>query len=347
MLANITANSTSNNGSISSADQLIGTILFSLICSVGAVGNVLVLVTLVRWRDMRTPCNLLIANIAFVDLIVAIIMSPLRLIEIAGLGWIFGGFLCHALAPLQDGIVAVSAVSHTLIAIERYRAILMPFKPRLNARKVKISIFFIWIGCYMGASLPIVFFMRYERKGDIMTCLASGFPAHQFYIYALYLVIVFMAVPLILQTTSYIMIVRFLQSRDAVQDYQQASFTASNPSQKQQNSSRQRIKKKKRLVRMLVYLMVVFQLCYTPRGILMLVFAWHRWIETHPAFMYVNIITIVLFYFKHIINPFILYCMSQDFKNGLVTLLLCRIQGELISDAGTGSGKRSTQKTQL
>lgn len=340
--SNVTTNQTNNFPPPLTDMKLLGTVFFSLICSLGSVGNFLVILTLARWRDMRTPCNVLIANISFVDFIVAAVMSPLRIVEISELGWLLGKFLCYVLAPWQDGLISVSAVCHTVIAIERYRAILVPFKPRLNERKVKITMALVWIGCYLGASLPLVFFITYEPKGDIMICMADLFPVEHFYIYSLYLVIVFVIVPLTLQTISYIMIVRFLQRKDAVQNHQESCMTT----QIQLHTTKRRVKKKRRLVKMLITLMVVFQLCYIPRALIMIVYEWGGSLLDHPLFPYIDLATMLLFYIKHVINPLILYSMSQDFRNGLVSMVRCRTMEEFSSD-GSGSGKKSTHRTKL
>ena len=317
---NVTLNGT-NTGMPPFDLKLIGTVFFSLICILGTVGNLLVILTVVRWPVMRTPCNLLIANISFVDLVVSLVMAPLRILDALSVGWVLGKVLCYVVAPLQDALVTVSAVTHTVVAIERYRAILMPFKARLNKRKVKLALVLIWIGCYLGASLPLVFFVKYERQGDIMICVAGLLPEEHFYIFALYLVLAFMILPLLLQTISYLMIIRFLRRKDEVQSCQEASVATT---QLQHVATRQRVKRKRRLIKMLISLMIIFQVCFIPRGAIMLIYEWGPTLVAHPAFPYIKLATMLLFYVKHIINPLLLYCMSQDFKTGLVAMVTCR-----------------------
>ncbi|XP_031571612.1 neuromedin-U receptor 2-like [Actinia tenebrosa] len=324
--------------------KLIATVFFSLVSSLGTVGNFLVILTLVRWVDMRTPCNLFIANISFTDLIVSLVMAPLRIIEQHTGGWIFGEVLCYVIAPLQDTLASASVLSHTAIALERYRAIVAPFKPRLNKRKVKISILFIWIGCYLGTSFPLLFFVKHELRNGVTTCLASQFPKEDRYIFSLYLVVFFILIPLVCQVCCYIMVIRVLRRKDAIQDHRESTSTTAEI---QIQTSKQRVRTKKRLIRMLVVLMLIFQLCYLPRAFIMLIYEFARPLTTHEAFPYVNISTMLLFYVKHVINPLVLYCMSRDYRDGFIGLCMCRTLQDFSLQAVPESGKKSSNKTRL
>nr|UQI50276.1 neuromedin-U receptor 2 [Haliclona caerulea] len=241
--------------------KLITTVFFSIIGSLGTVGNSLVILTVVRWLDMRTPCNLFIANISFADLIVSLVMSPLRIIEQHTGGWIFGKVLCYVLAPFQDTLGSASVLSHTAIALERYRAIVAPFKPRLNKRQVKITILFIWVFCYLCTSFPLLFFINFELRNGVQICRVS-FPKEDRYIFPLYLAVVFILSPLICQVCCYIMIIRVLRKKDAIQDHQESTVTSA---QIQIQTSRQRARAKKRLIRRLIVLRLIFQFCSLPR----------------------------------------------------------------------------------
>ena len=106
--------------------------LLTVVIVFGVLGNLAVIGTLFqRQRNLKTSSNYLIINIAVSDLLVAVIIAPLRFVEMYH-GWPLGNFLCHFLAPLQDVIVCVSVVTHTFIALERYRGIVQPFKEKLT-----------------------------------------------------------------------------------------------------------------------------------------------------------------------------------------------------------------------
>lgn len=51
--------------------------LYSLLSAVAFVGNALILTVIVRFRQLRTPTNMLIANLAVGDLMISIFCIPL------------------------------------------------------------------------------------------------------------------------------------------------------------------------------------------------------------------------------------------------------------------------------
>ena len=122
--------------------------LFCTIIAVGFIGNTLLVYTVLRWRDMKTPCNYLILNNAIADLGVALVAAPLRIVDFY-YGWILGETACQLLAPTQDVFVVVSVITYTIIAFERYRAVMTPFKRHFSLKTIGIVAVFIWIIAYL------------------------------------------------------------------------------------------------------------------------------------------------------------------------------------------------------
>ena len=284
------------------------TVLLAFVIITGLIGNTMVIVTIRGKRSMWTPCNFFLMNIAIADLLVAIVLTPLRTAELFN-GWPLGEFLCQFVAPLQDVIVCVSVVLHTLIAFERYRGIVTPFKPKLSFRKAKIAMATICCACYLLIGLPLALVLKeVERKGN-KYCVAE-FPSLTFrQVFEVHLVATFMFFPLVIQTSTYIKIVTAIRKEDKLTQTISRSGTV--------EQRRNQIRKKARLVRMLIILVVVFQVCFIPRGIYMLVneFTSVNFKNEYQESLFVaSIVTIVLNYLKHVLNPFILFAMSTDFR---------------------------------
>ena len=279
---------------------LLTTLFFSLIVFTGLFGNSLVVATLVRKREMRTPCNLLIANICAADLAVCVLAAPLRIIEIYR-GWLFGDVMCYILTPLQDVFTAVSVVTHTVIALERHRAILAPFKPEMTLQRVKIAVLAIWIVCYLTAGVPMIGFLKNKLYGNgLYYCIPDFTDIHEGYriAYEVYLVVLFIALPLVIQCAAYVGVIRELRAKN----------------DDSSNNFDDRARQKRRPVRMLIVLMLTFQVCYLPRGVIMLMREFTPKTTSKPKFLYVDLITLAMYYFKHVINPFILWAMSNNFR---------------------------------
>ena len=107
----------------------------------GLIGNVLVIRIVHKTRDMHTTTNYLLANLALSDVIILLVW-PLTMILTSG----FGKFSCkfYVLSILP---VLVSSCTLTVLAVERYHALLKPFRTGLRLKKdnIKQAIAVIWI----------------------------------------------------------------------------------------------------------------------------------------------------------------------------------------------------------
>lgn len=88
---------------------------------VGAVGNSLVVVAVLRKVTMRTARNVFIINLAISDLILCLATTPLTLVELLTQYWPLGNtpFVCKLVGTLQTTSIFVSTISITAIAIDR------------------------------------------------------------------------------------------------------------------------------------------------------------------------------------------------------------------------------------
>ncbi len=91
-----------------------------IICVLGTIGNVLVVLVVYRKRKMKTVTNHLIVNLAFADLAVLLINVPLDVADyFNGSAWLYGGFMCHIVRPLQTMATTASVWSLVAISISR------------------------------------------------------------------------------------------------------------------------------------------------------------------------------------------------------------------------------------
>ena len=115
----------------------------------GLTGNKLVIRIVYKTREMHTTTNYLLANLAVSDAITIFTIPMIYFAYGEDFGKFsanFGKFSCK-FGVIGD-IAAVSSTSTlTVIAVERYHAILKPFNSnlRLNERSIKKAIVFIWI----------------------------------------------------------------------------------------------------------------------------------------------------------------------------------------------------------
>ena len=128
---------------------------------IGFIGNMLLIRIVHKTREMHTPTNFLLASMAASD-IITILLWSLYFFE-------FAKFVCKFVVLIEISI-KVSSITLTLLAIERYNAILTPFRAGLwlTQDKIKYTICFIWF-----SSLVICFpeFFLKEWSETEETCI--------------------------------------------------------------------------------------------------------------------------------------------------------------------------------
>ena len=301
-LSNVTSEETETQPNrLSSQYVLFTTIFFAIIAAVGIPGNSLVLAIVARLRETRAPCDLLVANICVADLAICVIAVPLRIIEVYR-GWILGEVMCYIIVPLQDVFAAVSAVTHTAIAMFKYHAVATPFHAKMSEKQMKTGIVVTWITCYLATGAPITVFLSYEGDNECRVQFTSA--SHRTG-YILFLVILFIVIPLFIECAAYTGIIYKLRANMVFQ-----------PSGFPQSIHSQRLRQTKRLIKMLMVMMLAFNVSWIPRGVIMVMVEFTPQRSTSPHFTkYVSKITLAMFYIKSVINPFILFSMSGRFRS--------------------------------
>ena len=144
----------------------------------GFIGNVLVIHIVHKTREMHTPTNYLLANMAVSD-VVSVILFPLYEVVQYQLGSVnnnFEKFTCKSFALVLI-CITVSFTTLTLIAVERYHALLKPFRTelRLSDDNVKKAIAIIWIISVL-LSLPSFFLTKWSIEEDAVERFACVGP---------------------------------------------------------------------------------------------------------------------------------------------------------------------------
>ncbi|XP_074607550.1 substance-P receptor-like [Acropora palmata] len=119
------------------------------LCIFGLIGNTMVIRIVHKTREMHTTTNYLLANLAVSDAITIFTIPMMYFVSGGDFGKFssnLGKFSCKFV--VVGAIATVSSTSTlTVIAVERYHAILKPFSSnlRLNENSIKKAIVLIWI----------------------------------------------------------------------------------------------------------------------------------------------------------------------------------------------------------
>ena len=128
---------------------------------IGFIGNVLVVRIDHKTREMHTPTNYLLVSIAASD-VITILLWPLYFFEVWKL-------VCK-LVVLVELCIMVSYFTITVLAVERYHALLNPFRNGLRLREdnVKKAIACIWVASIL-ICLSETFFKEWSETRE--TCI--------------------------------------------------------------------------------------------------------------------------------------------------------------------------------
>ena len=142
-----------------------------LFFAIGFIGNVLVIRIVHKTRQMHTPTNYLLANMAVSDVITILLFlcNNFTKDQLGSVSHKFATFACKAFS-IYGICITVSSITLTVLALERYHALLKPFRTelRLSEDNVKKAIVFIWTTSVV-ICFPQFFFAEWSEEH--ITCV--------------------------------------------------------------------------------------------------------------------------------------------------------------------------------
>ncbi|XP_027016423.2 trace amine-associated receptor 13c-like [Tachysurus fulvidraco] len=143
------------------------------VCSAAVVlltmcGNLLITISVLHFKQLHTPTNMLLLSLAVSDFLVgALVMPPVFIWSIESC-WIFGSDFCISFLFIVGFLTIISIHTITLIAVDRYLALSNPFlySSRVSVRVTAVVIVFDW--CLVVAyNLTFMYFSGYFT-GSVM-----------------------------------------------------------------------------------------------------------------------------------------------------------------------------------
>ncbi|CAG7722979.1 unnamed protein product [Allacma fusca] len=120
-------------------------IAYSSIFIIGFIGNMCVVLVVVRTKSMRTVTNLFILNLAIADLLVIIFCIPSTLLSNILIPWVLGWWMCKTVNYIQGVSVCASVYSLVAISLDKFLGIWFPMKKGMAKRRARIIIGLIWV----------------------------------------------------------------------------------------------------------------------------------------------------------------------------------------------------------
>ncbi|CAH3174414.1 unnamed protein product [Porites evermanni] len=180
----------------------IGVTIFAVsIFVLALIGNSLVVYIVCTVKHMRSSTNMLIANMAFADLLMTIDIPYITKYVFVFNQW-FGTFmgtvLCKFFHSAQVGSLAASVFSLVAISLDRSFAILFPMKTIMTQNVLRFTMAVVWL-CALALTIPLALAstVRYVEGRDKFICFeAWGVMSYQAYI--IVLLVTGYAIPLLI-----------------------------------------------------------------------------------------------------------------------------------------------------
>ncbi|KAL6085258.1 hypothetical protein STEG23_001759, partial [Scotinomys teguina] len=239
------------------AKIVIGVALAGIMLVCG-VGNFVFIAALARYKKLRNLTNLLIANLAVSDFLVAIVCCPFEMdyYVVRQLSWEHGHVLCASVNYLRTVSLYVSTNALLAIAIDRYLAIVHPLKPRMNYQTASFLIALVWMVSILIA-IPSAYFttetiLVIVKNQEKIFC-GQIWPVDQQLYYKSYFLFVFgleFVGPVVTMTLCYARISRELWFK-AVPGFQTEQI-------------RKRLRCRRKTVLLLMGILIAYVLCWAP-----------------------------------------------------------------------------------
>ncbi|XP_065547506.1 thyrotropin-releasing hormone receptor-like [Lathamus discolor] len=306
--------------------QVVTILLVLIICGVGIAGNVMVVLVVLRTKDMVTPTNCYLVSLAVADLIVLLAAGLPNISEVVA-SWVYGYAGCLCITYLQYLGINISAWSITAFTVERYIAICHAIKAQLlctvsRAKRIISSLWlFTSVYCLMWFFLVDTTQVTFSDGAQV----SCGYRVSRSLYMPIYFLdfAVFYIIPLGLATVLYGLIARILFMSPLP-----TSLQHSCPGSMHQGSSlklscrgnRGALSSRKQVTKMLAVVVVLFALLWMPYRTLVVVNSF-----TDPPYLNIWLLLFcrMCIYLNSAINPIIYNLMSQKFRAAFRKLCKC------------------------
>ncbi|XP_060776305.1 C-C chemokine receptor type 5-like [Neoarius graeffei] len=292
-----------NNTKVMTFSKVFLPSLYSIVFTVGLIGNGLVVCVLIKYHKKSNMSDLCLLNLAISDLLF-LISLPFWAHYAAITEWTFGRFMCHAVTALYMLGFYGSIFFMILMTIDRYVVIVHTytylFSKHRSVRARIVLALLMWT-LSLGASLPTIIFSKVNNESDVWKCRVE-YPQGSTWKLVSYieLNILGLIIPLSVMLFCYSRIIRILMTMKS--------------------------QKKHKAVKLMLVLVIVFFLFWTPYNIVIfLKFLHHlhymntcQWNQDlHMAMQWVEAIAL-----SHCcLNPIIYAFVGQKFRNLFLKIL--------------------------
>lgn len=295
------------------------TLALTAISATAVIGNVLIVLSFVKTRALRTSTNYYIVNMAISDFLYPFFNWPLYASEgmltpniLISQPW--ASFACKLGMYFRAVSQVVSIISLVLIALDRFIAVVYPLKATILNGKIRVFFLFVsWLIpiCY---GIPYILFWRILKVENHTFCrFMMSDVNNAVSIYNSVGFVVFYLVPLITITGLYSIIVRTLKMRPHPGNTLITNRATVQDKRRQENQ---------RILKILTAIVSLFFLCWTPMCVYLLLKIFQPSLfPTDRCLLLAGFLFYICPSLSTGANPIILFVFSTNYNQALKNLL--------------------------
>lgn len=288
-------------------------VIFGIIVALGLLGNLLVIVVIIKNEKMRSTTNILILNLAIADLCFIIFCVPFTATAYATPTWPFGKIWCKVVQYLMYVCAYASVYTLVVMSLDRYMAVVHPISSMsYRTQKNTVWILLALWGIVLLGHVPLLLHhdvVSYHYYGETRSaCLnaktvSDASAAKMFYGS-------FFAFGYVLPLSLICVLYGFMLKR---------LLYGVVPGGSQRAES---IRSKKRVTKMVVIVVVIFALCWLPIQIIFIIQNFGNYDSGVPAIA-AQMVSNCLAYMNSCVNPILYAFLSDNFRRSFRKLLCC------------------------
>ncbi|XP_061887382.1 relaxin-3 receptor 1 [Entelurus aequoreus] len=293
------------------AVRIVVSVVYSLVCALGLVGNLLVLYLMKSkhaWK--KSSINLFVTSLAVTDF-QFVLTLPFWAVENAlDFTWPFGRAMCKAVSFVTAMNMYASVFFLTAMSVARYSSLASALKGRRRRRlrcPARCAAASIWVAAACAALPHAVFSTTVTVSGEEDLCLvrfpgSDGSAQLWLGLYHAQKVLLGFVAPLAIISACYLLLLRFITSK---------------------NTNTSSAKRRAKVTKSVTIVVLSFFLCWLPNqaltawGILIKLNVVHFTYEYYTTQVYVFPVSVCLAHSNSCLNP-VLYClMRREFRKSL------------------------------
>ncbi|XP_058797727.1 tachykinin-like peptides receptor 99D [Phymastichus coffea] len=299
--------------------QIIWSVLFASMIVVATVGNLLVVYIVLAHKRMRTVTNYFLVNLSIADALVSTLNVTFNYTYMLNSTWPFGNLYCKISQSIAVITICASVFTLMAISIDRYMAIVNPLRPRMGKRATLCIALAIWAMSGILSLPMLLFFTTYTQhfpNGEFRVICYAGWPdmdgtGHSYdeYLYNVIFMIMTYFLPIGAMSFTYLRIGLELWGSQSIGEATQRQLD--------------NIRNKRRVVKMMMVVVVIFAVCWLPFHIYFLVTSYLPEITDEPYIQELYLAIYWLAMSNSMYNP-IIYCwMNSRFRRGFAQFFRC------------------------